>query len=96
MRLRDWLGLTRDEFYDPTFVALMPIGLCYLGTGATGDLPPRPECAPLWHPQMMPFFAKDRLTVIIGAYHSSVTSQTAAHRSPTPWHGGPSTSPTQS
>lgn len=67
-RLRDWLGLSTEEFYDPSFVALMPMGFCYPGSGSSGDLPPRPECAPLWHPRLLPYLSDDRLTVILGAY----------------------------
>src|SRR5437870_2672794 len=48
-RLRKWLGASRREFYDPAKVALVGMGFCYPGTGDSGDLPPRPECAPLWH-----------------------------------------------
>jgi uracil-DNA glycosylase len=48
-RLREWMGLTPHEFYDASCVALMPMGFCYPGTGDSGDLPPRRECAPLWH-----------------------------------------------
>ena len=47
-RLREWLGLTREEFYDPTKIAILPMGFCYPGTGKSGDLPPRPECEPAW------------------------------------------------
>ena len=46
-RLRDWLGLSDEQFYDPGLVALIPMGFCYPGTGVSGDHPPRPECAPL-------------------------------------------------
>jgi uracil-DNA glycosylase len=52
-RLREWTGLSAEDFYDPTKVALMPMGFCYPGTGASGDLPPRPECAPLWHERVL-------------------------------------------
>ena len=53
-RLRDWLGLDRPAFYDNTRVAILPIGLCYPGAEETGgDKPPRPECAPLWHPRLL-------------------------------------------
>lgn len=68
IRLREWLGLSVEEFYDPSLVALMPMGFCFPGSGPSGDLPPRPLCAPLWHPQLLPFLAHDRLTVILGAY----------------------------
>ncbi len=67
-RLRDWLGLSPEEFYDPARTALVPMGFCYPGTGPSGDLPPRPECAPLWHERLLGELPDDRLTVIVGAY----------------------------
>lgn len=67
-RLRDWLGVGRDVFYDPDRVALVPMGLCYPGTGESGDLPPRPECAPLWHEAILAELPEDRTTILIGAY----------------------------
>jgi uracil-DNA glycosylase len=67
-RLRAWLGLTSDEFYDPDIVALVPMGLCYPGSAKSGDLPPRPECAPLWHESLLSKLPDDRLEVIIGTY----------------------------
>lgn len=48
-QLREWLGVDEATFYDPQQVALMPMGFCYPGKGTSGDLPPRLECAPLWH-----------------------------------------------
>ncbi|MGI9606041.1 MAG: uracil-DNA glycosylase family protein [Acidimicrobiales bacterium] len=68
VRLRDWLGLSVDEFYDPDIVAIVPMGFCYPGTGTSGDLPPRPECAPLWHDKLLDHLAEDTLRVILGAY----------------------------
>jgi len=67
-RLRDWLGLDAAQFYDPGIVALMPMGFCYPGTGRSGDLPPRPECAPLWHGAMLSRLPKIKLTVLVGQY----------------------------
>ena len=49
-RLREWLGMTREQFYDVSRIAIVPTGLCYPGTVKGSDLAPRPECAPLWHP----------------------------------------------
>ena len=66
--LRDWLRLTRAQFYDERLVAIMPSGFCYPGTGRNGDLPPRPECAPLWHPPLLAALPKIRLTLLIGGY----------------------------
>ncbi|OYW22570.1 MAG: IclR family transcriptional regulator [Sphingomonas sp. 32-62-10] len=67
-RLRDWTGLSPDLFYDPAIVALVPMGFCYPGTGASGDLPPRSECAPLWHDQVLALLPDDRLTLLVGQY----------------------------
>lgn len=67
-RLREWLGLSREQFYDPSLVALMPMGFCYPGKGRAGDAPPRPECAPLWHPRLLETFRRVRLTVYVGRY----------------------------
>ena len=66
--LRAWLGVTDEEFYDPAHIALVPMGFCYPGKGKSGDLPPRPECAPLWHEPLLDHLPDDRLTVIIGQY----------------------------
>ena len=67
-RLRDWLRLAPAEFYDTTRVAILPVGLCYPGTVAGADLPPRPECAPLWHPKLVPQLKQVRLTLLVGGY----------------------------
>jgi uracil-DNA glycosylase len=68
-RLRDWLGIGRDVFYDEERVAIVGMGFCYPGRDAKGgDLPPRPECAPLWHPRLMPHFAGAELTLLVGSY----------------------------
>lgn len=67
-RLRDWIGLSRDAFYDPQAVALMPMGLCYPGKGDGGDLPPRPECAPLWHQRLLAGMPEVGLTLLVGQY----------------------------
>ena len=68
VRLRDWLGLTPSEFYDPTLVAILPMGFCYPGTGRSGDLPPRPECAPAWRERLLAGLTNVQLTVVIGQY----------------------------
>lgn len=67
-RLRDWLGIDRDTFYDAKRIAIVPMGFCFPGTGKSGDLPPRPECAPAWHPLLLPRLGKLRLTLAIGQY----------------------------
>src|SRR5699024_4109076 len=53
-RLRRWMGVDDATFYDPGKVAIVPMGFCFPGTGKGGDLPPRPECAPTWHPRLLP------------------------------------------
>lgn len=67
-RLRDWLGIDKAAFYDANQVAIVPMGFCFPGTGSSGDLPPRPECAPQWHPQVLPRLRHVRLTLAIGQY----------------------------
>ena len=67
-RLRDWLGVSQEQFYDPRQIALVPTGFCYPGTSATGDLPPRPECAPLWHPRILPLLGHIQLTIYLGSF----------------------------
>jgi len=67
-RLRDWLQLSRDDFYDEARIAIMPMGLCYPGHGPHGDLPPRPECAPLWHARVRAGLPKLALTLLVGQY----------------------------
>jgi len=68
IRLRHWLGLDREQFYDGRRIAIVPMGFCYPGKGTAGDLPPRPECAPTWHPQLLPLLPNIRLTLLIGHY----------------------------
>ena len=68
-RLREWLGLDRDAFYDNARVAILPTGLCYPGRlPQGGDAPPRPECAPLWHKPMLAHLTNVRLTLLVGSY----------------------------
>ena len=67
-RLRDWLGITPEVFYDERQVAILPMGFCYPGTGASGDLPPRPECAPAWRRELLGHLTQVRLTLVIGQY----------------------------
>ncbi len=68
-RLRLWLGLDRDTFYDDSRIAIIPMGLCYPGrTPRGGDLPPRSECASLWLPKLLPLLPHIKLTVLAGAY----------------------------
>lgn len=68
-RLREWLGLSREIFYDERRIAIVPIGLCYPGRlPRGGDNPPRPECAPLWHPPLRAALPKIELTLLVGQY----------------------------
>jgi uracil-DNA glycosylase len=67
-RLRGWMGIDDETFYDEKRVAIVPMGLCYPGAGASGDLPPRPECAPLWHERLLSLLPERRLTLLVGAH----------------------------
>jgi len=67
-RLRDWLQLPRDVFYDERQIAIVPTAFCYPGKGSNGDLPPRPECAPAWHARLLAAMPQVRLTLLIGRY----------------------------
>ncbi len=67
-RLRDWLGISRETFYDARQIAIVPMGFCFPGTGKSGDLPPRPECAPAWRAPLLSHLKQLRLTLVIGRY----------------------------
>lgn len=67
-RLREWLQMDKEEFYDANKVAIMPMGFCYPGKGKSGDLPPRPECAPLWHDRILRKLQRLELVLLIGQY----------------------------
>ena len=68
-RLRLWLGMDRETFYDERSIAIVPMGLCYPGRLANGgDAPPRPECAPLWRERLLALMPDIRLTLLIGTY----------------------------
>lgn len=67
-RLRDWLGVTREQFYDERLFAVIPMGFCYPGKGSSGDLPPRPECAATWRAPLMAALPRIQLTVVLGKY----------------------------
>jgi uracil-DNA glycosylase len=86
-RLRDWMGVDFDTFYDNSRIAIMPMGFCYPGKGKSGDLPPRPECAPLWHERLLQRLPGIKLTLLIGSYaqnyyldkaHKTLTTRVAA------------------
>ncbi|MBC7779621.1 MAG: uracil-DNA glycosylase family protein [Proteobacteria bacterium] len=70
-RLRGWLGMSRTTFYDARKVAMLPMGFCFPGTGSSGDLPPRPECAPLWRHRLLSTLKRVELTLVIGQYAQS-------------------------
>ena len=68
-RLRDWLQMDRDTFYDESRIAIVPMGLCYPGRLPNGgDAPPRPECAPLWRDRLLALMPEIRLTLLVGTY----------------------------
>jgi len=67
-RLRSWMGVTREVFYDATRIAVLPMGFCFPGTGRSGDLPPRPECAPLWRQRLLDQMPQIELTLAIGEH----------------------------
>lgn len=66
--LREWLEIDRDTFYDARRIAIIPAGFCYPGKGPSGDLPPRPECAPHWHPRLRALLPRLRITLLVGQY----------------------------
>ena len=67
-KLRGWLGIDEPAFHDEKRVAIVPMAFCYPGKGASGDLPPRRECAPRWHPLLLPRLRNVELTLAIGGY----------------------------
>lgn len=67
-RLRDWMGVDKQQFYNEQLFAIVPMGFCYPGKGKSGDLPPRPECAPLWHKKVLAHLPAVELTLLIGQY----------------------------
>ena len=96
-RLRDWMGVDRDTFYDADRINIVPMGFCYPGRDPRGgDLPPRPECRRLWHDRLLASLPGQRLTLVIGqyaqAYHltarrqASLTATVLAWRDYLPGH----------
>jgi len=67
-QLRKWMAIEEDDFYNSEKVGIVPMGFCYPGKGKSGDLPPRPECAPLWHDQLLSQMKEVELTILIGQY----------------------------
>lgn len=89
-RLRQWMGLSREQFYDDRLLAILPMGFCFPGTGKSGDLPPRPECADTWRQVLLERLEHIELTLVIGQYaqawhlpdnRKSVTENVRAWRS---------------
>jgi uracil-DNA glycosylase len=70
-RLREWMGVSKDTFYDEGSIAILPMGFCFPGAGKTGDLPPRPECAIAWRDKLLKQFNQLQLTLVIGKYAQS-------------------------
>lgn len=88
-RLRDWLQVSREQFYNPELFAIVPMGFCYPGKGKSGDLPPRKECAPQWHARLLAQLPNIQLTLLIGQYaqqyylpnsHSNLTERVSDWR----------------
>lgn len=67
-RLRVWMGIDRETFYDAERIAIVPMGFCYPGSAERGDLPPRPECARQWHPRLLPLLDRIELVLAVGAH----------------------------
>lgn len=67
-KLREWMAVEREQFYDVKKIAIMPMGFCYPGKGKSGDLPPRPECAAQWHADLLQLMPQIELVLLIGMY----------------------------
>lgn len=76
-RLREWLGVSREEFYDPKKIALLPMGFCYPGSGKSGDLPPRAECEATWRKKLMGQLRHLEITLVLGKYAQAYHFATA-------------------
>lgn len=92
-RLREWMGVSKETFYDPQKIAILPMGFCYPGKGKSGDLPPRPECEPAWRKQLLQQLPTLELTLVLGHYaqqyhfgtsHASLTERVAAWKNDWP------------
>lgn len=70
MKLREWLGVDNDTFYNTSNFAILPMGFCYPGKAKTGDAPPRKECAPMWHDKVWNELEEVKLKILIGSYSS--------------------------
>jgi len=67
-RLRGWLNIDREQFYRDARLGILPMGFCYPGKGKSGDLPPRPECAPTWHERLLRQMRQIEVVLLIGRY----------------------------
>ncbi len=79
-QLRKWLGVSDEDFYDPKKFAIVPMGFCYPGKGKSGDLPPRPECAPQWHEPLFDKMPNVELIILIGMYAQNYYLQKTAKK----------------
>ena len=79
--LRSWMGVDKTTFYNPQKIALIPMGFCYPGKGKSGDLPPRKECAPLWHGQLLSKMKNIQLILLVGKYAQDYYLKTFSKRS---------------
>ena len=70
-RLREWMGVSKEVFYDAEKIAILPMSFCYPGTGKSGDLPPRPECEAAWRKQLLEQLPNLEITLVIGKYAQS-------------------------
>jgi uracil-DNA glycosylase len=77
-RLRSWMGIDRSTFYDADSIALLPMGFCYPGSGKSGDLAPRPECAANWREPLMKQLTQVELTLVLGQYAQAYHFKSAA------------------
>lgn len=82
-RLREWLSVNRKTFYDERKIAILPMGFCYPGTGQSGDLPPRPECAKTWRAPLLAHLPNLRLTLVIGQYAQAYHLPNSNHKTVT-------------
>lgn len=78
-RLRDWMGIGKEQFYDESLIALLPMGFCFPGPGKSGDLPPRKECAPQWRNRLLAQLSNIELTLVIGQYAQAWHMQGSAN-----------------
>lgn len=72
VRLREWMGIDSEIFYNPQLISVLPMGMCYPGKGEKGDLPPRKECYPLWHQRITSIMPNLKLIILVGSYSHNV------------------------